>query len=97
MRPQQQRQYQQQQQPRIPVPSLRPGRGVPIKVSENDYDGSANSSEFSPAYNSDVDSYYADFRVKCQPEFYRMYGKSADEVVNYIEMYKDKYETKKNC
>jgi hypothetical protein len=77
---------------RTDIPKLPPGRGIPVEVSENDYDGSADSSEFSPSYNTDEKTYYADFRIKNSAKFYRMYGKSAEEVTDFIQQFKNKYE-----
>jgi hypothetical protein len=83
------------QQPRV-VQQIRPqiGPGIPIEITENDYDGSANSSEFAPAFNTNDDSWYADFKVAGNIKFYRMYGKSSDEVTNYIRAYKRQMDRK---
>jgi hypothetical protein len=56
-------------------------------VSEKEYRGGVDSDIIKPAYDLEVKSWYADF--KTEGKYYRMYGKTEDDVTSLIQGYKN--------
>lgn len=65
--------------------------GIPVPIGGEDYHGRVNST-IDPAYDIYLQSYYADFSVRDENGFmklFRMFGNSPGEVIQYIANFKD--------